>query len=195
MEFRFKEVPWEASLFFIGWIWLGLSMFGMTLVNMFVPKLNLYHFVVGVIYLFPMIVIGFRTAKNRNLTGLSLFICSGIVGIWAILLHMKMNLGQDYEFFPDQIQEAVMLILLLVAVPLSYYVFARSVGCKDTRNMKALKIFPVVAFFIIVITEILGISYYGMVNYVLLFSFLLLIGPLLGGLYIWEIIHSSSVKY
>ena len=47
MKFRFKEVPWEASLFFIGWIWLGLSMFGMTLVNMFVPELNLYHLVVG----------------------------------------------------------------------------------------------------------------------------------------------------
>lgn len=161
MEFRFKEVPWEASLFFIGWIWLGLSMFGMTLVNMFVPKLNLYHFVVGMIYLFPMIVIGFKTVKNRNITGLPLFICSGIVGVWAILLHMKMNLGHDYEFFPGQIQETVMLILLLVAVPLSYYVFARSVGCKDTRNMKVLKIFPVVAFFIIVITKILGISYYA----------------------------------
>ncbi len=194
MEFRFKEVPWEASLFFIGWIWLGLSMFGMTLVNMFVPKLNLYHFVVGMIYLFPMIVIGFKTVKNRNITGLPLFICSGIVGVWAILLHMKMNLGHVYEFFPGQIQETVMLILLLVAVPLSYYVFARSVGCKDTRNMKVLKIFPVVAFFIIVITKILGISYYGMANYVLLFSFLLLIGPLLGGLYIWEIMSNVQFK-
>jgi len=93
MDFRFKEMPWEASLFFIGWIWLGLSMFGMTLVNMFVPKLNLYHFFVGLIYLFPMIVIGFKTAKNRNISGLPLFICSGILGVWAILLHMKMNLG------------------------------------------------------------------------------------------------------
>ncbi len=60
--------------------------------------------------------------------------------------------------------------------------------------MKALKIFPVVAFFIIVITEILGISYYGMANYVLLFSFLLLIGPLLGGLYIWEIMSNIQFK-
>ena len=190
MKFRFKEVPWEASLFFIGWIWLGLSMFGMTLVNMFVPELNLYHLVVGMIYLFPMTVIGFKTIKNRNITGLPLFICSGIVGVWAILLHMKMNLGRDYEFFHGQIQETVMLILLLVAVPLSYYIFARSVGCKDTRNMKILKIFPVVAFFIIIIIELLGISYYGMVNSVLLFSFLLLIGPLLGGLYISEIVPS-----
>jgi hypothetical protein len=101
-----------------------------------------------------------------------------------------MNLGRDYEFFHGQIQETVMLILLLVAVPLSYYIFARSVGCKDTRNMKVLKIFPVVAFFIIIIIELLGISYYGMVNSVLLFSFLLLIGPLLGGLYISEIVPS-----
>lgn len=190
MKFRFKEVPWEASLFFIGWIWLGLSMFGMTLVNMFVPELNLYHLVVGMIYLFPMTVIGFKTIKNRNITGLPLFICSGIVGVCAILLHMKMNLGRDYEFFHGQIQETVMLILLLGAVPLSYYIFARSVGCKDTRNMKVLKIFPVVAFFIIIIIELLGISYYGMVNSVLLFSFLLLIGPLLGGLYISEIVPS-----
>lgn len=190
MKFRFKEVPWEASLFFIGWIWLGLSMFGMTLVNMFVPELNLYHLVVGMIYLFPMTVIGFKTIKNRNINGLPLFICSGIVGVCAILLHMKMNLGRDYEFFHGQIQETVMLILLLGAVPLSYYIFARSVGCKDTRNMKVLKIFPVVAFFIIIIIELLGISYYGMVNSVLLFSFLLLIGPLLGGLYISEIVPS-----
>jgi hypothetical protein len=193
MEFRFREVPWESSLFFIGWIWLGLSMFGMTLVNMFVPKLNLYHFVAGMIYLFPVIVVGFKIVKNRNLIGLPLFVCSGIIGAWAILLHMKMNLGYNYEFFPGQIQKTVMLLLLLVAVPLSYYVFARSVGCKDTRNMKALKIFPVIAFFIIFITEILGISYYEVANYVL-FSFLLLIGPLLGGLYIWEIMSNIQFK-
>ena len=142
------------------------------------------------IYLFPMTVIGFKTIKNRNINGLPLFICSGIVGVCAIILHMKMNLGRDYEFFHGQIQETVMLILLLGAVPLSYYIFARSVGCKDTRNMKILKIFPVVAFFIIIIIELLGISYYDMVNSVLLFSFLLLIGPLLGGLYISEIVPS-----
>ena len=180
-----------GGISFLYWlVWLGLSMFGMTLVNMFVPELNLYHLVVGMIYLFPMTVIGFKTIKNRNINGLPLFICSGIVGVCAILLHMKMNLGRDYEFFHGQIQETVMLILLLVAVPLSYYIFARSVGCKDTRNMKVLKIFPVVAFFIIIIIELLGISYYGMVNSVLLFSFLLLIGPLLGGLYISEIVPS-----
>lgn len=194
MKFIFKKVPWEASLFFIGWIWLGLSMFGMTLVNMFVPKLNLYHFVVGLIYLFPTITIGFKIVKNRNITGSPLLICSGIVGVWAILMHMKMNLGQDYGFFSGQIQETVMLILLLVAVPLSYYIFARSIGCKNTRSLKVFKIFPVVAFFIIVITEILGIRYYGMVNSVLLFSFLLLIGPLLGGLYIWEIVSNIQFK-
>ena len=80
-------------------------MFGMTLVKIFVPKLNLYHFVVGVIYLFPIIVIGFKIVNNRNITVLPLFICSGIVGVWAILLHMKMNLGHDYEFFSGPIQK------------------------------------------------------------------------------------------
>jgi len=87
-----------------------------------------------------------------------------------------------------------MLVLLLVAVPLSYYIFARSIGCKNTRSLKVFKIFPAVAFFIIAITEILGIRYYGMVNSVLLFSFLLLIGPLLGGLYIWEIMSNIQFK-
>ena len=116
MEFRFKEVPWEASLFFIGWVWLGWSMFGMTLINMLEPELNLYHFVVGAVYLFPMSVIGFKMVRDRNIGGLPLFICSGIVGVWAIVLHLKMNMGIDYGFYSGRITEIVSMVLLLVAL-------------------------------------------------------------------------------
>jgi hypothetical protein len=90
MEFNFKEVPWEASLFFIGWIWLGWSMFGMTVVNMLVPELDIiYHFIAGAVYLFPMSVIGYKIVRNRNVGGLPLLICSGMVGIEAIIICVR----------------------------------------------------------------------------------------------------------
>ena len=191
MEFRLKGMPWEASLLFIGWIWLGWSMFGMTLVNMLVPNLNIYHLIVGAVYLFPMPVIGYKMVRDRNVGGLPLLICSGIVGIWAIALHMKMNIGYNCEIYFGQASEIVMLVLLLVAVPLSLYIYARSIGRKNNRNMKILIIFPSVAALLLVVINIFGINYYGTINAALLFSFLFVFGPVLGGLYIWEIMSKD----
>ena len=190
MEFRSKEVPWEASLFFIGWIWLGCSMFGMTLVNMLGPELDIYHFVVGAVYLFPMSVIGFKMVRDRNIGGLPLFICSGVVGVWAIVLHLKMNLGVDHGFYSGGITEIVSMVLLLVAVPVSFYIYARSVGCENSRNLKALLVFPVFVVLFLVVTGIFGDS--GGFNAALLFSFLFVLGPVLGGLYIREIMSKDS---
>lgn len=191
----FWEDPWEASLFFIGWIWLGFSMFGMTSANMYLPDsiLNIYHLIVGGIYLLPMFVIMLKVFKGRNVAGLPLFICSGIIGAWAIELHMKMNLGLNYLGQASEILKMALLLVLLVAVPVSFYIYARSVGCNSTRYLKIILGFSAVNGLVLVYNVLFGV--YGIDSElvgILMFSFLLVIGPVLGGLYAREIVEKDS---
>jgi hypothetical protein len=57
---------------------------------MLVPELDLiYHFIAGAVYLFPMSVIGYKIVRNRDVGGLPLLICSGMVGIEAIIICVR----------------------------------------------------------------------------------------------------------
>ncbi|MEL4306381.1 hypothetical protein [Methanococcoides sp. LMO-2] len=195
MRSEIKKVPWEASLFFIGWIWLGWSMFGMTLANMYLsdPILDIYHLVIRVIYLLPLFVIGFKVFKSRNIMGLPLIICSGIIGIWAIDLHMKINLGFDYFGQVSEILQMALLLVLLVAVPVSFYIYARSVGCDYTRNLKIILFFSAVNGIVLVYNGLFGT--FGINSELVgiqMFFFLLVLGPVLGGLYIWEVMQRDN---
>lgn len=193
---RIKEVPWEASIFFIGWIWLGLSVFGMTLANMYLPNLFLdfYHLIVGVVYLLPMFAIGLKVFKSRNLAGLPLIICSCVIGVLAIMSHSKLNLGIENEFDFLQGIAIVVLTLLLVAMPVSFYIYARSIGCDNTRNLKIILVFSAINGLVLLYN---GLSSSHGVNSelisILMLYFLFVIGPVLGGLYIWELM-SRVVK-
>ncbi|ATU08344.1 hypothetical protein [Methanohalophilus portucalensis] len=194
---RIKEVPWEASLFFIGWIWLGWSMFGMTLANMYLsdPILDIYHLVVGVIYMLPMSVIGFKVFKSRNVAGLPLILCSCVIGVWAIILHSNLNLGFENELYFSQGIAVVMLILLLVAMPVSFYTYARSVGCDNTRNLKIILVFSAINGLVLVYNGLIGaFGIHSEIIGFLFFPFLLVIGPVLGGLYVWEVMSMNIGK-
>lgn len=193
---RIKEVPWEASLFFIGWIWLGWSMFGMTLANMYVsgPILDIYHLIVSVIYMLPMFMIGFKVFKGRNVAGLPLLICSCAIGVWAIILHSNLNLGDENEFYFLQGIAVVMLTLLLVAMPVSFYIYSRSVGCDNTRILKTILVISAINGLILVYNWLVGYGISSELIAILMFSFLLVIGPVLGGLYIWRIMSKNIGK-
>ncbi|WP_135612717.1 hypothetical protein [Methanococcoides sp. AM1] len=192
---RIKDLPWEVSLFFIGWIWLGWSVFGMTLANMYLyePILDIYHLIVGVVYLLPMFAIGFKVFKSRNVAGLPLIICSCVIGVLAIISHSKLNLGIENEFDFLQGIAVVLLTLQLVAMPVSFYIYARSIGCDNTRNLKMILVFSAINGLVLVYN---GLSSSHGVNSelisVLMLSFLFVIGPILGGLYIREVMSKSG---
>lgn len=193
MKFDFKEMPHEASLFFLPWIWIIVSIFGMTVVNTLFPgndpAQNISHAIAAAIYLFPAVCIGLKIRQNRKIAGLPLFICAVIIGIRSIVFHLRlMNPGMIFDFIsakPDQ-TEVIMMILLTAAVPLSFCMFAQSTGCKEARNMKILKIFGVFDYFALTIIYMTGMTAafaYSTIP-VWLFLYELLISPLLGILYI-----------
>ncbi|RNI14133.1 hypothetical protein EFE42_05870 [Methanohalophilus sp. RSK] len=195
MELKFKKVPWEASLLFIGWIWLGWSVFGMTLVNMYLPEpiLDIYHLIVGVIYMLPMSLIVFKVFNSRNVAGLPLIICSCVIAFLAIISHSKLNLGVENEFNFLQGIAFMLLTVLLVAMPVSFYIYARSIGCNNTRNLKIILFFSAINGLVLVYNELVvshGVN--SELIAVLMLSFLFVMGPILGGLYIWEVISKSS---
>ncbi|ABE52708.1 hypothetical protein [Methanococcoides burtonii] len=195
MRSEIKEAPWEVSLFFMGWIWLGWSVFGMTLANMYLSDqfLDVYHSTIGAIYMLPMLMIGLKVLKGKNVAGLPLFVCSCIIGVLAIISHSKLNLGIENEFDFLQGIAVVLLALQLVAMPISFYIYARSIGCDNTRNLKIILIFSAMNGLVLVFN---GLSSSHGVNSefisVLMLSFLFVIGPILGGLYIWEVMSKSS---
>jgi hypothetical protein len=192
---KIKEIPWEASLLFIGWIWLGWSVFGMTLVNMYLPEpiLDIYHLIVGVIYMLPMSLIVFKVFNSRNVAGLPLIICSCVIAFLAIISHSKLNLGVENEFNFLQGIAFMFLTVLLVAMPVSFYIYARSIGCNNTRNLKIILFFSAINGLVLVYNELVvshGVN--SELIAVLMLSFLFVMGPILGGLYIWEVISKSS---
>jgi hypothetical protein len=192
---RIKEEPWEASLLFIGWIWLGWSVFGMTLVNMYLPEpiLDIYHLIVGVIYMLPMSLIVFKVFNSRNVAGLPLIVCSCVIAFLAIISHSKLNLGVENEFNFLQGIAFMFLTVLLVAMPVSFYIYARSIGCNNTRNLKIILFFSAINGLVLVYNELVvshGVN--SELIAVLMLSFLFVMGPILGGLYIWEVISKSS---
>ena len=192
---RIKEEPWEASLLFMGWIWLGWSVLGMTLVNMYLPEpiIDIYHLIVGVIYILPMSLIVFKVFKSRNVAGLPLIICSCVIAFLAIISHSKLNLGVENEFNFLQGIAFMFLTVLLVAMPVSFYIYARSIGCNNTRNLKIILFFSAINGLVLVGNELIdprGIN--SELIAVLMLSFLFVMGPMLGGLYIWEAISKSS---
>lgn len=195
MKVKLREVPLEASIFYIGWIWLGWSMFGMTLVNMLMSGFisNLYHLLVLVIYLLPMLVVGYRSIKQKNIHGVPLIIYSGMVGILAYLMHLKMNLGLTYIQYSGEITEVVVIFLLLVGMPVSFYLFAISSGCENRTKLKILPIFAMLTLFVIFINWMLNLFSHSMVNASLIFYFLFVIGPVLGGVYTWEMISKDKL--
>ena len=190
-----KEIPWEASLFFIAWIWLAFSVFGMTLANMYLhkPILDIYHLITGVVYLLPISVIALKVLMNRNVAGLPLIIYSCMIGALAIISHLKLNLGFENEFDFLQGIALLMIILLLVAMPVSFYIYARSLGCDNNRNLKMILILSAINGLIIVYNELFvsqGVNSELMAA--LMFSFLFVTGPIVGGLYIREVMSKSN---
>ncbi|MGM0771691.1 MAG: hypothetical protein ACQESU_08825 [Halobacteriota archaeon] len=192
---KIKKIPREASLFLIGWIWLGFSVFGMTLANMCLhePILDIYHLIVGVIYLLPIFAIGLKVLKSRNVAGLPLIIFSCMIGALAIISHSKLNLGFESEF--DFLQEiaVLLIILLLVAMPVSFYIYARSLGCDNIRNLKMIFVLSTINGLVIVYNELFdsqGINS-GLIA-ALMFSFLFVTGPLAGELYTREVMSKST---
>ncbi|NPE29052.1 hypothetical protein HNV12_14025 [Methanococcoides sp. SA1] len=121
-------------------------MFGMTLANMYLSDyiLDIYHPIVGAIYLLPMFVIGFKVFKSRNVVGLPLIICSCVIGVLAIISHSNLNLGVEDKFNFLQRIAAMLLALILVAMPVSFYIYARSIGCENTRNLKLILVFSAI---------------------------------------------------
>ena len=199
MELRLKEIPWEASILFIAWIWLGWSMFGMTLINMIDPTLYVYHFIVAGIYLLPMVFTGFKILNNRNASGIPLFIISGFVGLCAILIHLKMNLRLNIDINTLTNIEFFALVIVVV-LPLSFYIYARSVGCKKNIKLQLFPGFAAIALFTLLVSKLLDFYYQATLSFFgyytllssLLFYFLFVIGPVLGGVYIWEIMSKDS---
>ncbi|MDA0524373.1 hypothetical protein [Methanococcoides alaskense] len=192
---RFWEEPLEVSLFFIGWFWLGFSIIGMTLANMYLPDsiLDIYHLIVGVIYLLPMFVIVLKVFKGRNVAGLPLMICSGIIGVYAIVMHMKLNLGVDYLGPLSEILKIVLLLVLLVAVLVSFYIYARSVGCDNTKNLKIILLISAINGLVIVYNVLFG--GYGIRSEsvaIMTILFLFVLEPLLGGMYAREIVEREN---
>ncbi|WP_462271968.1 hypothetical protein [Methanohalophilus sp.] len=192
---KIKEIPWEASLFFMGWIWIGWSVFGMTLVNMYLTGsfLDAYHLIIGIIYLLPMFVIGLKVFKYRNVAGLPLILCSFVIGALAIVSHSNINLGTDAEFNFLQETAVVVLTLLLVATPASFYIYARSIGCYNTRCLKLILAFSAINGLVLIYNELIdprGVN--SELISILMLSFLFVIGPAFGGIYVWEVMSKSS---
>ena len=188
MKYSFKEMPYEASLFFIAWIWLIVSIGGMTVVNGIFPGYgpvqNVCLVIAGIIYLFPAAVVGLKICQSRKIAGLPLFICAVIISIQAIQFHSEISGGPDFDFIlPGKGPQtaAIMMILLTAAVPLSFCMFARSSGYIESRSMKILKIFAVADYFIISVLYVAGMDFYGAAWFIL---YLLFISPVLGVLYI-----------
>ncbi len=192
-----KNIPWEASLLFMGWIWLGWSVFGMTLVNMLLSEplksiINIYHLVVGAVYLFPAALIIFKTIKNRNVAGLPLIICAFVIGYMAIVSHSKLNLGLEVDLSFLKGFVVILLTLILVAMPLSFYVYALSIGCENTRNLKIILLVCIINALLLVYNQLIG--RYGVDSQLiasLMISFLLVTGPISGGSYIKEVLSKD----
>lgn len=192
---KIKVVPWETSLFFIGWVWLGLSVIGMTLANMYLPELilDIYHIIVSVIYILPILVIGFKVVYSRNVAGLPLFICSCVIGAWAIILHSKLNLGIEYELYFLPVVAVMMLTSLLVAMPVSFYIYGRSVGCDNSRNLKMNLVFSLINGLVLVYNELIGrYDVDSELIAILMGCFLFVIGPVLGILYASDVMSINS---
>ncbi|WP_407347421.1 hypothetical protein V7O61_14555 [Methanolobus sp. WCC1] len=204
MNFRFKdtltEIPWEASILFIGWMWLGWSVFGMTLVNMIYPSLYIYHFFVAGIYLLPVVIIGFKILNYRNVSGIPLFAASGFIGLWTILIHLKMNLGLNIGVYTVRNIEFFTTLVLVVILPVSFYIYARSIGCKKNIKLQFFPGFAATALLILLVSKLLDFYYQATFSFFgyyallssLLFYFLFFIGPVLGGVYIKEIMSKES---
>jgi hypothetical protein len=190
-----QYVPWEATLFFIGWIWLGWSVFGMTLFNisMSEPVIYIYHLIVGIVYLLPMCVAGYKFIKSKNIAVIPLIICSFVIGTLAILSHSKLNLGVYDSFFFLRGFEILLLILVLVAMPVSFYIFARSIGCPNNWNLNILIIVSSINFTVLVYNQLIG--RYGFDSELiagLILSFLFVTGPISGGVYIREVMSAND---
>ena len=192
MKYSFKEMPYEASLFFIAWIWLIVSIGGMTVVNGIFPGYgpvqNVCLVIAGIIYLFPAAVVGLKICQSRKIAGLPLLICAAIISICAIAVHLRLNVP-DFDFgLPVKYEqmEIIMMILLTVAVPLSFCLFAQSAGCRESRNMKILTIFAVSDYFALTAIYLTGMrsAFAYSVIPVWYFLYELLISPVLGVLYI-----------
>jgi len=100
-------------------------------------------------------VIGFKVFKSRDIAGLPLILCSFVIGALAIVSHSNINLGTDAEFNFLQEIAVVVLTLLLVATPASFYIYARSIGCDNTRNLKLILAFSAINGLVLIYNELI----------------------------------------
>ena len=191
MKFGFKEIPYEASLFFLAWIVIIIFISDFIVcivfpVNTSSQKLSatVQHGIFVIIYLLPTVCVGLKVWQNRKLAGLPLLICAVIIWIEGMTVYLNMFAGMNVAVpgNPEH-REVIRMILLTVAVPLSFCLFARSAGCRECWNMKLLEAFAVSCYFLTTAAYLTGLSS-SVLGPESIILYLLFLSPISGVLYI-----------